>query len=84
LKNAKKIFGKSKAKELAIKCYSDSELMVRQLNHQYKLKEERIQKYFIDIWNLTLDFREVRFFHIPREENKQADKLANRAMDRGE
>jgi ribonuclease HI len=57
--------------------------MVRQLNHQYKLKEERIQKYFIEIWNLALDFKEVRFFHIPRGMNKRADKLANEAMDTG-
>jgi ribonuclease HI len=83
LKNAKKLFGKSKSKKMSVKCYSDSELMVRQLNHQYKLKEERIQKYFIEIWNLTLDFKEVKFFHIPRGMNKRADKLANEAMDTG-
>jgi len=35
----------------------------------------------LEIWNLTLDFGEVSFVHIPREENSQADKLANQAMD---
>ena len=81
LKKIKQLLGKDKAKNAKIKCYSDSELMVRQLNHQYKLKDEKIQRYFVIIWNLMLDFKETEFNHIPREENKEADKLANKAMD---
>lgn len=81
LKKAKQLAGKKRAKQMRVKCYSDSELMVKQLNHQYKLKEERIQKYFIEIWNLMLDFNRVEFEHIRREKNKEADMLANKAMD---
>ena len=83
LKNTKKIIGKAKAKKADLKCYSDSELIVRQLNHKYKIKEERMQAYFVEIWNLMLDFNRVEFFHIPREENKRADALANKAIDKG-
>ena len=81
LKKAKQLIGKDKVKNLTARCYSDSELMVKQLNHQYKLKEEKIQRFFIEIWNLMMDFGKVEFFHIPREKNKLADQLANRAMD---
>ncbi|MDZ7611534.1 MAG: ribonuclease HI family protein [Candidatus Moranbacteria bacterium] len=81
LKKIKQLLGKENAKKTQVKCYADSELLVRQLNHEYKLKNEEIQKKFINIWNLMLDFKKVEFFHIPREENKEADALANKAMD---
>jgi len=81
LKKVKSLLGKTKAKDFEIDCYLDSELVVRQLNHQYKLKEERIQKYFIEIWNLMLDFKKVNFSHIPREKNTVADKMVNEALD---
>jgi ribonuclease HI len=81
LKKAKLLLGKTRAKQSELNCYADSELMVKQLNHQYKLKNPGIQKRFIVIWNLMLDFKQVHFCHIPREENKEADKLANQAMN---
>lgn len=81
LKKVKQLVGKSESKQAELKCYADSELMVKQLNHEYKLNNELIQKMFIEIWNLMLDFRKVSFVHIPREKNKEADALANKAMD---
>jgi len=81
LKKTKQLLGKNRSKQARLLCLSDSELMVKQLNHQYKLKEPRIQKYFIEIWNLMLDFGEVKFQHIEREKNSEADALANQAMD---
>jgi ribonuclease HI len=81
LRKAKQLVGKEQAKRSLVHCFSDSELMVKQLNHQYKLKEERIQRYFIEIWNLMLDYGTVKFSHIRREGNKEADLLANKAMD---
>lgn len=81
LKKVKSLLGKTKAKGFEIDCYLDSELVVRQLNHQYKLKEGRIQKYFIEIWNLMLDFKAVKFIHVPREKNTVADKMVNDALD---
>lgn len=81
LKKLKEVLGKGKTKNYKINCFLDSELVVKQLNHEYKLKEERIQKFFIEIWNLSLDFGEVTFSHVPREENKVADRLVNEALD---
>lgn len=64
-------------------CYLDSELVVRQLNREYKVKNKDLAPLFLQIHNLSLQFKKVSFFHIPREQNKEADKLANEAMDRG-
>jgi len=81
LKKVKQLTGKKKAKEAILNCYADSELMVKQLTHQYKLNNEEIKKAFLEIWNLMLDFKEVKFKHITRDKNKEADLLANKAMD---
>lgn len=64
-----------------LECYLDSELIVKQLNHEYKIKDEGMQKLFIKVWNLTLDFDRVKFIHIPREENKLADEMVNKELD---
>lgn len=81
LKKIKQILGKEKTRQYEIECYLDSELVVKQLNHEYKLKEEYIQKNFIEIWNMMLDFQKVTFHHIRREKNKIADSLVNEALD---
>ncbi|MCD6149924.1 ribonuclease HI family protein [bacterium] len=81
LKKLKSIIGKAKSKQTEIKCFLDSELIVKQLNHEYKLRNARIQKYFIEIWNLMLDFKKVSYSHIPREKNKIADGMVNEALD---
>ena len=84
LKKLKALLGKDKTRQYEIECYLDSELVVKQLNHEYKLKEEYIQKNFIEIWNLMLDFGGVKFYHIPREKNTIADNLVNEALDERE
>lgn len=81
LKKIRQSMGKIEAKRALIECFLDSELVVKQLNHQYKLKDERIQKFFIEIWNLCLDFGKVSFSHVFREKNKEADALVNQALD---
>jgi len=81
LKKIKQILGNVKAKSADIECRLDSELVVKQLNHEYKLKEKHIQEFFIEIWNLMLEFGTVTFHHIPREKNKVADALVNEALD---
>lgn len=84
LKKIKQLVGKEKAKETSVECFLDSELAVRQLNHEYKINEKRIQEFFIEIWNLTLDFKSVGFIHVPREKNRIADGLVNEALDERE
>jgi ribonuclease HI len=82
LETLKKVFGKEKVKNLAIEARLDSELVCRQLNGEYQIKEEKLVPLFIKIWNLRVaEFKNLTFRHIPREENALADKLANRAMD---
>ncbi len=81
LKKVKLLFGKKKAKEMEIEIKVDSELLAKQLNHQYKIKEKDLQPLFINIWNLMLDFGQISFKHIPRGENKEADRLVNQALD---
>jgi len=82
LKKCKALLGKQKAKQASLECRLDSELIVRQLNHVYKITKENTQKYFIETWNLMLDFDEVTFIHVPREQNKIADSMVNEALDR--
>lgn len=84
LQKAKGIFKAQKIKNRKVECYLDSELVVKQLNHEYKIKDEGMQKLFITVWNLTLDFDSVKFIHIPREENKLADEMVNRELDLNE
>ena len=82
LKKLKQKLGKTRSKVAEVNCFLDSELVVKQLNHEYKLKNERIQKLFIEIWNLGLDFKKLSFQHVRREMNKAADALVNQALDK--
>jgi ribonuclease HI len=80
-KKIKFLFGKDKAKTTEIELRSDSELMVNQMSGKYKITEKHLQELFITIWNLKTEFGKVNFIHIPREKNKEADALANFALD---
>ena len=64
--------------------YSDSELMVRQLNGIYKVKNEGLLPLYKEAKKLISNFGDFIIEHIPREKNKEADALANRAVDRKE
>jgi len=66
-----------------IDCCSDSELMVRQLNGAYRVKNEKLGKLFLQVREKEKRFERVNYFHVPREEEhlKRADKLANLAID---
>ncbi len=81
LKKCKSLVGKKQAKQIDLECRLDSELIVKQLNHIYKISQENTQRYFIEVWNLMLDFDGVKFVHIPREQNRVADLLVNQALD---
>jgi len=81
LKKFKAVFGKVLAKDTDLEIRADSELVVKQLNGEYRLSEPKIQQFFIEIWNLKFDFKSVRFKHVPREKNKEADRLVNEALD---
>ncbi len=80
LKKAKALLG-DKAKKTEVEIRSDSELLVSQLKGEYQIKDEELKPLFVEIWNKMQDFKKVDFFLIPREENREADKLVNRALD---
>lgn len=84
LKKAKQIFGKEKTKQMEIEMRMDSQLVARQLGGQYRIEEERLFPLFIKTWNLKFDFGKIVFKHIPREKNKEADRLLNEALDGNE
>lgn len=69
----------SKKSDVEIK--ADSELLVRQMNGIYKVKNDRIAKLFMDVHNAMIEFKSVVFTHVRREQNKEADKLVNIALD---
>ncbi|MBU1006732.1 MAG: ribonuclease HI family protein [Candidatus Omnitrophica bacterium] len=60
---------------------SDSELMTRQLRGEYKVKNENLRFYHEQFLHLSRGFDEVKIFTIGRKDNKEADRLANRALD---
>ncbi len=61
--------------------YLDSELVVKQLNREYKVKNKDLAPLFVRIYNASLNFKKVSFNHVPREQNKEADRLVNLAID---
>lgn len=81
LKKFKALFGKKLAENTDIEIKSDSELLVKQITGLYKVQDEKIQKLFLELWNLRLDFKGVKFKIIPREKNKEADRMVNEALD---
>lgn len=84
LETLKRIYGSGKIKNYNIEIRSDSELVVSQLRGEYQIKEEKLMPLFIKIWNLQVkDLPKIAFTHIPREQNSEADALANEAMDQG-
>ena len=84
LETAKKFLGKDKLKQIELEVKIDSELVKKQLTGEYQVKEERLWRYFMHIWNLKVsEFKNIKFTHVLREQNKLADSLANEAMDQG-
>src|SRR3990167_4056357 len=84
------LFALEKARELILEqsleierivCYSDSELLVRQLTGKYKVKNGQLAQLFVKVWNVSQSLPKLRYKHVPRTQNKEADKLANEAID---
>ena len=65
-----------------IRCYADSKLMVEQVNGNYKVKNLALIKLHEQVRSLIFELPPTQFFYIPREKNKEADKLANIAINR--
>ncbi|MGB2865772.1 MAG: phosphoribosylglycinamide formyltransferase [Sedimentisphaerales bacterium] len=63
--------------------FSDSELLVKQINGQYRVKSELIKPLYEQAVNLLDRFKNWNVHHITRDKNKLADSLVNQALDAG-
>lgn len=61
--------------------FSDSQLLVRQLNGAYKVKAPHLVPIFLKVLKLRRSITRCDIQHLPREQNRQADRLANTAID---
>ena len=64
-----------------ISVQSDSQLLVRQLNGEYRVKDEKLKVLYQRAMTLLRQFDAYRILHVYREMNKLADRLANRGID---
>lgn len=64
-----------------VECYSDSELLVKQIRGEYKVKNEGLVPLYYHAKSLINKFKFFSIEHTLREENKHADKLANQGID---
>jgi ribonuclease HI len=67
------------AREIEIR--ADSELMIKQLKGEYRVKNEGLKPLFTEAQSLMRRFEKVKLRHVPREENTLADEMSNRAID---
>jgi ribonuclease HI len=64
-----------------LKVYLDSELLAKQINGSYRVKNENLKVLMKDIRDSLASFDNVEVKHVPRLHNSHADKLANMAID---
>ncbi len=84
LKEVKKLVPISNRKDLKLEVRMDSELIQKQLTNKYQIKEKTLFPQFIKVHNMCVkDFPNISFTHVRREDNQEADRLANEAMDSG-
>ena len=66
----------------SVKIFMDSELIVKQMKGEYKVKNESLKVINLQIVELLKLFENVTFTHVYREHNKHADSLVNKAIDK--
>lgn len=72
------------AAELGVKklsVFSDSELMVKQMRGEYRVKSEELQELYREAKRLAAGFDAFAIAHVRREQNKRADEIGNEALD---
>lgn len=68
--------------EMHIEFRLDSELIVKQMQGIYKVKDANMKQLHAKVRELLLEFQHISFKHIPRAENKEADALVNEVLDK--
>ncbi|MCL5257209.1 MAG: ribonuclease HI family protein [Chloroflexi bacterium] len=61
-------------------CFLDSELVVKQLKGEYKVRDATLQRLYQQVIELIKQVEEVSFTHVPRERNAKSDRLATQAI----
>ena len=61
--------------------FTDSELLAKQFSGEYKVKDPVLQRLALQVKHLMAGFDKISVRHVPREENKLADRQANKALD---
>lgn len=79
----KKLVPKEKLSSAEVVVKMDSELVVKQMKKEYKVKHPVLKEQYARLIHAAAAFGTVSFTHVPREENSDADALANEAMDMG-
>ena len=64
-----------------LEIFTDSELVARQFNGQYKVKDASLRALWLLVAHLRQGFKKLTVAHVPREKNKLADAQANKALD---
>jgi ribonuclease HI len=82
LAKLKSLLGTERSKQAQVQVHADSELLVKQVNGQYKVKNPELMKLFVQLYNARQDFASVTFTHLRREKNTAADRMVNEALDR--
>ena len=65
----------------AISCFLDSELVVKQVRGEYRVKDENLKILYLKVLDLKSKFKQISFNHVRRKDNSLADKLVNEALD---
>jgi ribonuclease HI len=68
-------------KDHSVSAYSDSELMVKQIKGEYRVKNEELREYYTKAKDLSRHFARFTITHVRRNENSHADRLYNEALD---
>lgn len=76
LEEAKKLGGTE------VDIFMDSELIIKQLKQEYKVRDKDLGQLFIKAWNLLHGFKKYTLRHVLRHKNKRADELVNKALDK--
>lgn len=84
LDHLRESLGADRALQAQVEVMSDSELLVRQVNGQYKVKDATLKKLFSDLYHAQQGFAKVVFSHVRREQNTAADRMVNEALDEHE
>ena len=66
-----------------VQVFMDSELIVKQIKGEYKVKHPGLAPLFLKLYNLKIGFKKFSVTHVRREKNKEADALVNKAIDEG-